>query len=301
MTQQGYRPIILLFGPPGAGKGTQARFLRHTLTIPHVATGDLLRDHRRHGTPLGIAAQSYMDDGDLVPDDLVVEMVMDRLTWPDAERGALLDGFPRTRAQAQVVDEDFAARHSIVRAALYLDVPTPILVERIAGRWLCPSCQATYPSHSSAPPGDGTCGACKDQLYQRSDDRPEVVLHRVEVYLQSTLPVIEHYAERGLLVRIDGDRSVEEVRTTLCASLGGVVRGRRRLRWHLFISHDLHAVDGAGLWDGRTLCGKLVGSDRDHDLGTEGDFRENACRRCHHALRPHQRPGVTAAAVSVVE
>ena len=140
MNGDGIRPIVLLLGPPGAGKGTQARFLRDTLAIPHLASGDLLRDHRRRETPLGLTAQEYMDRGDLVPDQLVIDMVMERLGRQDAQRGALLDGMPRTRAQAEIVDQMLAERKSAVRTALYLDVPTPVLVERIAGRWLCPSC-----------------------------------------------------------------------------------------------------------------------------------------------------------------
>jgi adenylate kinase len=293
MTSHAERPIILLLGPPGAGKGTQARFLHHLLTIPHIASGDLLREHRRQGTPLGLAAQAYMDRGDLVPDNLVVDMVMDRLEREDAQRGALLDGFPRTRTQAQVLDDNLAARQSGVRAALYLDVPTPVLVERIAGRWLCPSCQATYPSHSSEPPSDGNCVECRDRLYQRPDDRPEVVQHRIEVYLSATRPVVEHYAARGVLVRIDGNRPVDAVRASLCVALGGVVRGRRHQRWHLSISHELRAADAAAEWDGRTLCHKLVDSRSDHDLGSEADFWANPCHRCRHRLRPHQGPIAT--------
>jgi adenylate kinase len=263
--------------------------LRDTLAIPHLASGDLLRDHRRLGTPLGIEAQAFMDRGDLVPDQLVIDMVMERLERPDAARGALLDGMPRTRAQAEIVDEMLAARDSAVRAALYLDVPTEILVERIAGRWLCPSCQATYPGRSSSPPGNGTCSECRDQLYQRPDDRPEVVQHRIEVYLSATVPVIDHYAARGLLVRIDGNRPISTVRMSLCVSIGGVVRGRRRARWHLFVNHDFTAVSDDAPWHGRTLCGHLVNSRMDPQLGTEEDFRSHPCHECHVAIRA--RPG----------
>jgi adenylate kinase len=285
MTDDGIRPIILLLGPPGAGKGTQARFLRDALTIPHIASGDLLREHRRQGTPLGVEAQAYMDSGDLVPDQLVIDMVVDRLERPDAQRGALLDGFPRTRAQAEVVDEMLAARNSSIRTAIYLDVPVPVLVERIAGRWLCPSCQASYPGRSTGPPGNGTCTECRDRLYQRPDDRPDVVQHRIEVYLSATLPVIDHYAERGLLVRIDGDRAVSAVRTSLCVSLGGVVQGRRRARWHLFVNHRLQAVTSESTWHGRTLCGHLVNSDSDQHVGSEDEFRSHPCHECHEAIR----------------
>jgi adenylate kinase len=290
MTTDGYRPIILLLGPPGAGKGTQARFLHHALAIPHIASGDLLRDHRQRGTPLGTAAQAYMDRGDLVPDRLVVEMVMDRLERDDARRGALLDGFPRTLTQAQVVDDDLTARRSIVRVALYLEVPTAVLVERIAGRWLCPSCHATYPSHSSAPPDDGRCVACRDQLYQRPDDHPEVVHRRIEVYLRETLPVVEHFARRGLLVRVDGNRSIEAVRITLCSNLGGVVHGLRHDHWHLYLSDQFHADDGRSNWHGRTLCGRVVDSRSGRERGSEDDFHARPCRRCHHALRARQGP-----------
>jgi adenylate kinase len=289
MTEEGCRPIVLLLGPPGAGKGTQARFLRDTLTIPHVASGDLLRDHRRLGTPLGVTAQAYMDNGDLVPDQLVIDMVMERLARADAQRGALLDGTPRTRAQAEVIDELLAARRSTVRTAIYLNVPTPVLVERIAGRWLCPSCQASYPGRSTGPPGNGTCAECRDKLYQRQDDRPDVVQHRIEVYLKATMPVIEHYAQRGLLATVDGDRSVMAVRMSLCVSLGGVVRGRRRTRWHLFFNHDLQTVRDGSTWHGRTLCGHLVNSRTDPDIGTEDDFRSHPCHECHVAIRA--RPG----------
>ena len=195
----GRRGVVLLLGPPGAGKGTQARFLGEVLGIPHVASGDLLREHRRRNTPLGSAAQAYMDRGDLVPDQLVIDIVMERLKRSDAGPGALLDGFPRTRAQAQVLDKSLEAQGEGVRAALYLEVPKAVLLERLAGRWLCGSCQATYPAHSSTPPTAGVCTACGDQLYQRPDDRPDVVENRVEVYLRETLPVIEHYAAPGLL------------------------------------------------------------------------------------------------------
>ena len=290
MTDESYRPIILLLGPPGAGKGTQARFLHDTLAIPHIASGDLLRDHRRRGTSLGKAAQAYMDRGDLVPDRLVVEMVADRLDRDDARRGALLDGFPRTRSQAEIVDDHLAQRRSPVRAALYLEVSTDLLVDRIAGRWLCPGCQATYPGHIATPPGDGRCVACRDRLYQRADDRPDVVQHRIEVYLRETLPVVEHYAQRGLVAQIDGSRPIAAVRVTLCSSLGGVVRGRRHDHWYLYISHKFRADDGVPDWHGRTLCGQLVDSRSGRVRGSEDAFLVHPCRRCNLALRPRQGP-----------
>lgn len=284
------RPIILLLGPPGAGKGTQARFLQRTLAIPHIASGDLLREHRRRGTTLGRAAQAYMDRGDLVPDAMVVDMVMDRLQRPDAFRGALLDGFPRSSAQAEAMDRLLTAERSTVRAALYLDVPSELLVRRIAGRWLCPSCQATYPSQTDTPPGDGRCVACKDTLFQRPDDRPEVVEQRLDVYLRQTMPVIEHYAARDLLVRIEGSGEIDSVRAALCVSLGGVVRGRHRDRWHLYISGRLGADENGAAWQGRTLCGRRVADRTGHRRGQEEDFWRLPCRLCVSELRPRQRP-----------
>jgi len=290
MTSDGTRPIILLLGPPGAGKGTQARFLRDTLGIPHIASGDLLREHRRRGTPLGKAATAYMDRGDLVPDQMVVDMVMERLERPDAQRGAFLDGFPRSKVQALAVDEHLAKLHAEVRLALYLDVAKEVLVDRIAGRWLCPSCQATYPSHSGTAPNEGRCQACMDELYQRPDDHPEVVQKRIEVYLQETMPVIDHYGASNLVVRLDGNRSIEQVRATLCASLGCVVRGHRRSHWHLYISDALHADVEGTKWHGRTLCRRYVDSTHSTVRGDEYDFHAHPCRHCFIELRPRQRP-----------
>jgi len=285
-----HRHVTLLLGPPGAGKGTQARFLRDTLHVPHVASGDLLREHQRRGTPLGQAVASYMDAGDLVPDQLVVDMIVDRLARDDARRGALLDGFPRTRTQAQIVDTNLAAQAASVRAALYLEVEKELLISRIAGRWLCASCQATYPSHSGRAPHNGICVNCGDRLFQRPDDRPDVVQHRIEVYLRETLPVVDHYSRQKLLVRIDGAKPIEEVRAALCMSLGGVVRGRRRGHWHLYIKDRLGSRDGSIGWHGRTLCGKYTDASDDREPGSAESFRADACRRCRMALRARQGP-----------
>ena len=161
---EGHRQVVLLLGAPGAGKGTQARFVGDTLGIPHVASGDLLREHRRRGTELGKAAQAYMDRGDLVPDQLVIDMVMDRLTRPDARRGALLDGFPRTRSQAEALDRTLEQNSGTVRAVLYLDVPKDTLVARLAGRWICGNCQNTYHERFSPPQVEGICDECGGTL-----------------------------------------------------------------------------------------------------------------------------------------
>ncbi len=212
--------VVLLLGAPGAGKGTQARFLADTLGVPHVASGDLLRQHRERGTALGRAAQGYMDRGDLVPDGLVVDMIIDRLEQSDAMRGALLDGFPRTLAQAQALERRLAGRGGRVRIAIYVDVPTDLLIDRLAGRWLCQTCQASYHEMYNPARIEGTCDACRGELYQRPDDRRDVVANRVGVYLRQTLPVVQRYARKRILQRIDGDQSITAVRSALVQAIG---------------------------------------------------------------------------------
>lgn len=211
--------VVLLLGAPGAGKGTQARFLAESLGIPHVASGDLLRENRQQGTPLGRAAQGYMDRGDLVPDDLVVDMIVDRLDRPDAAAGALLDGFPRTAAQAAALEKRLEARGGFIRVAVYVDVPNRVLVERLAGRWMCRACQASYHELFNPPARQGVCD-CGGELYQRPDDKREVVTNRVNVYLRDTLPVIERYQQRGLLRRINGNQAIDEVKLALRQAVG---------------------------------------------------------------------------------
>lgn len=220
MGLQHHDEVVLLIGAPGAGKGTQALFLADTLGVPHVASGDLLRENRKLGTPLGLAAQEYMDRGDLVPDALVVDMIADRLDKCDAAGGALLDGFPRTIAQARALDERLRERGGRIRRAIYVDVPTPVLVERLAGRWLCRDCQASYHQIFQPPAQRGVCDRCGGELYQRSDDKREVVANRVKVYLRDTLPVVERYDAQGVLQRIDGNQSIEAVKAALVQAIG---------------------------------------------------------------------------------
>jgi len=212
--------VVLLLGAPGAGKGTQARFLADVLGVPHVASGDLLRENRQRGTYLGRAAQAYMDRGDLVPDDLVVDMIVQRLNAPDAVRGALLDGFPRTLGQSAALEDRLIERGGRVRNAIYVEVPAKVLVERLAGRWMCRTCQTTYHEEFNPPSAPGTCDSCSGELYQRPDDRRDVVANRVNVYLRDTLPVVNCYEQRGLLRRIDGNRPIAVVRTALQQALG---------------------------------------------------------------------------------
>jgi adenylate kinase len=212
--------VLLLLGAPGAGKGTQARFLAATLGIPLVASGDLLREHRKRGTGPGRAAQAYMDRGELVPDALVVEMILERLDRPDAANGALLDGFPRNAAQADVLEARLAQRGGAISVAVYVDVPTEILIERLAGRWMCPGCQASYHAVFNPPAVASTCDTCAGELYQRPDDKREVVANRVAVYLRDTLPVVRRYERQGVLRHIDGNQSIETVKLALRQAVG---------------------------------------------------------------------------------
>jgi adenylate kinase len=212
--------VVLLLGAPGAGKGTQARFLTQLLGVPLVASGDLLREHRKRGTDLGRAAQDYMDRGDLVPDDLVVEMIVHRLDEPDATAGALLDGFPRTVAQAEALEARLARRGGVITTAIYVDVPEDVLVERLAGRWMCRGCQASFHELFNPPAIKEVCDSCGGELYQRADDKREVIAKRVGVYLRDTLPVVKRYEARGILRRVDGNRSIGRVRVALRQALG---------------------------------------------------------------------------------
>jgi adenylate kinase len=220
MVLRSHDDVVLLLGAPGAGKGTQARSLATELGVPHIASGDLLREHRRTGTELGIAARAYMDRGELVPDELVLDMVAERMRRPDVRGGLLLDGFPRTLAQAEALDARLARTHGEVRAAIYLDVPTEALVERLAGRWQCRSCDRVYHERFSPSAAGHRCEHCGGELYQRPDDRRDVVSKRIDVYLRDTLPVIEHYQELGVLQRVNGDRPIEDVEPDMLRAAG---------------------------------------------------------------------------------
>jgi adenylate kinase len=211
--------VTLMMGAPGAGKGTQAEFACEALGVPHVATGDLLREHQRRGTVLGTTARVYMDRGDLVPDDLVMGMLIERLQQSDAANGALLDGFPRTLTQACALDAGLGAHGGGVRAVVYLDVPTDVLVRRLSGRRACAGCEGTFNVDLQLLPADGSCPACGDQLVRRRDDDPSVVAHRVQVYLQETAPVLEYYREKGPVCAVDGSRSVDDIKYSVLQAL----------------------------------------------------------------------------------
>lgn len=210
--------IIILLGPPGAGKGTQAGAIAEKFNIPHISTGDIFRANLKQGTPLGLEAKKYMDAGALVPDELVVRLVGDRLDAPDAAGGALLDGFPRTVVQAEALADYLKAKGRGVDACICLNVPDDVLVSRLSGRRMCRECGAGFHVEFSPPPADGRC-PCGGQVYQRDDDREETILNRLKVYHEQTSPLVEWYGRKGLLRSIDGQGPVAEIQKRIFAAL----------------------------------------------------------------------------------
>lgn len=211
--------VIVLLGAPGAGKGTQASILSQRLGLPHVSTGELFRAALRDGTPLGLTAKGYMERGALVPDEITVAMLLERLGAPDAAGGAILDGFPRTRAQAEALDRALAERGTRVESAPLVDVPEGELYRRLSGRWLCATSGHPYHETAHPPRVAGTCDIDGSPLVQRDDDRPEVVRARLDKQLGALAEVVDHYRAGGVLVPVDGRRSIDEVAADLLTRL----------------------------------------------------------------------------------
>jgi adenylate kinase len=207
--------VLVLLGAPGAGKGTQAHVLARHLALPRVATGDLFRAAARDGTPLGLEAKTYMDRGALVPDEVTVGMLLERLAAPDAARGVILDGFPRTRAQAEALDRALVARGAAVEAALLVDVPADELLVRLSGRWLCEAAGHTFHETAYPPRVAGICDVCGSRLVQRDDDRAEVVRARLAKQLGALEDVVDHYRAAGVLQSVDGRRPIAAVTNDL--------------------------------------------------------------------------------------
>jgi adenylate kinase len=202
-------------GSPGAGKGTQAKLLAQALGIPHVSSGDLFRDNLGRKTELGLLAKSYMDRGALVPDDVTVRMVVERLGRPDCEKGAVLDGFPRTLNQADALDGMLAQHEQRVAAALLIQVRDEEVVKRLTARRTCRKCGTVYNLVFDPPCMEGVCDACGGELYQRDDDNSETVHNRLYTYYKETAPLIGYYFAKGLLAEFDGERSIEDVQVDL--------------------------------------------------------------------------------------
>ena len=205
----------ILLGPPGAGKGTQAITLSQDLGLFRLSTGDLFRENIAKQTELGLRAKAYMDRGELVPDDVTIGMVLERLRRPDCSAGAIFDGFPRTVAQARALENALAACDEGISCVLDLEVSHEILIERLGGRWMCRGCGASFHVSYHPPAVEGQCDECGGELYQRPDDNPATVANRLRVYVQQTAPLEAFYRERNLLVVIDGEQSIEEVQQAM--------------------------------------------------------------------------------------
>jgi len=218
MTESGFR--IILLGPPGAGKGTQSRRLAAAFGVPQIATGDMFRAAGALGTAMGIAAKQYMDKGELVPDSVTIGVVEERLRQPDAKSGFILDGFPRTPQQATALDALLARMHQRLQAAVEIEVPRSELVHRLTIRWWCSRCQATYSMESAPPLVPGICDRCGGTLIQRNDDSAATVAHRLDVHERQTSPLIAYYQGAGLLKRVDGTQSIDEVYDAIVRAVG---------------------------------------------------------------------------------
>jgi len=210
---------LLIMGPPGAGKGTQAEVLVKELQITHVSTGDMFRAAIKEGTEMGKKAKEYMDKGELVPDSVVVGMVKDRISQPDCARGFLLDGFPRTVAQAEALDETFKEMGIKADGVINIDVPRERLMARLTGRRICRSCGASYHIIFNKPEVEGKCNSCGGELYQRSDDNEVAVGNRLDIYEAQTQPLIDYYSKQGLLKNINGDQDIKKVLADILASI----------------------------------------------------------------------------------
>ncbi|NPV86830.1 MAG: adenylate kinase [Anaerolineae bacterium] len=211
---------IVLLGPPGSGKGTQAKIVSEQLGLVHISSGDIFRYNISQQTELGMKAQGFMNRGELVPDDLTIAMIRDRLSQPDCNRGAILDGFPRTPAQAEALDATLAGLGGKVDSVPYIHVSPEILMERLGGRWSCRAQGHVYHEKYHPPKTAGICDIDGSELFQREDDQPATVEKRIKVYLEQTSPLIEYYRKRGLLYEIDGTREIEDVTAEMMKAVG---------------------------------------------------------------------------------
>ena len=211
---------IIMLGAPGAGKGTQAKMIADKYGVPHISTGDIFRANMKNGTELGMEAKKYMDQGLLVPDELTVRILLDRVAQDDCKNGYVLDGFPRTIPQAEVLDSELTKLGDHIDYAINVDVPDENIVKRMSGRRACLTCGATYHIEHVPPKKEGICDVCGSELVLRDDDKPETVKNRLNVYHEQTQPLIDFYTEKGVLKTVDGTVPMEEVFAAITAILG---------------------------------------------------------------------------------
>ena len=211
---------IIMLGAPGAGKGTQAKMIADKYGVPHISTGDIFRANIKNGTELGMEAKKYMDQGLLVPDELPVRILLDRVAQDDCKNGYVLDGFPRTIPQAEVLDSELTKLGDHIDYAINVDVPDENIVKRMSGRRACLTCGATYHIEHVPPKKEGICDVCGSELVLRDDDKPETVKNRLNVYHEQTQPLIDFYTEKGVLKTVDGTVPMEEVFAAITAILG---------------------------------------------------------------------------------
>ncbi|HXY73943.1 MAG TPA: adenylate kinase [Dehalococcoidales bacterium] len=210
---------VIFLGAPGAGKGTQAAEVAKELKLAHIATGDMFRDAQKKGTALGLKAKEYMEKGQLVPDELTVAMLLERIAQPDCAQGVIFDGFPRTTGQAEALDKAFAKQGKQIDKVVYIKVPDEELMGRLGGRWICRSCQTPYHEIAAPPKVKGKCDKCGGELYQRADDQPATIKNRLQVFHAQTSPLIEYYKKTGKLTEVNGTGAVDEIRKNIIGVL----------------------------------------------------------------------------------
>jgi adenylate kinase len=210
---------IIMLGAPGAGKGTQADILSQELDLPHIASGDLFRQALEERTEVGLLAKNYMDKGELVPDEITIKMILERINQPDCASGCLFDGFPRTLHQAEVLDKALKEQGKTVDKAIYIEVPNDELVKRLSGRRLCRTCQTPYHIINSPPKTPGKCDKCGGKLYQRSDDREETVKDRINIFFAQTVLILDYYEKQGKLIQVNGNLGKQGVAREILSAL----------------------------------------------------------------------------------
>ena len=210
-----------MLGAPGAGKGTQADILAEEMSLPHIASGNLLREAAEKKTELGLLAKSYMERGELVPDELIIRMIRQRIELSDCASGGILDGFPRTLAQAEALDKGLGDKGKSIDKAVYINVSRKELLKRLSGRWLCRNCQTPYHQLTAPPRVAGKCDKCGGELYQREDDKEETIKERLKVFFAQTVPIIDYYRRQDKLIEVNGNQGIAEVARELMTSLRG--------------------------------------------------------------------------------